>query len=87
MDKYFGEVKSKISAVQIVKALKKTIDVLKVDIPMSEPDLLTLTLNVSMKEDVLKQELKDEIKDIRVDFYRLFDDMCPNLREFTMYPC
>ena len=86
VNKYFKEAKSKISDIQVMTILKKTMEVLKIDINMSEPDLLTLVLNVSMKEYELKQELTNETQvlinekqDIRNDFYVLFSEMCPNL--------
>ena len=86
MDKYFSEVKNKMSSVQVVKVVLKVMEVLKIENSMSEPELLTVVLNVSMREDIMKTELIHEIKDIREDFYVLFDEICPNLREFTMYP-
>ena len=86
VDKYFSEVKNKMSSVQVVKVVLKVMEVLKIENSMSEPELLTVVLNVSMREDIMKTELIHEIKDIREDFYVLFDEICPNLREFTMYP-
>ena len=92
VDMYFSGVKCKISAIQVAKAVDKIMNELKIEVNMSAPDLLTLVLNVSMKEYELKveltnetQELINEKEDMRNDFYVLFSEICPNLREFTMY--
>ena len=85
VNKYFKKAKSKISDIQVMTALKKTMEVLKIDINMSDPDLLTLVLNVGMKEYELKQLINEtqilinEKQDIRNDFYVLFSEICPNL--------
>ena len=38
------------------------------------PELLSLTLISSMLEDELLKEVKEEVKDLREDFYWLFDE-------------
>ena len=83
---YFRGVKRKISTKQVAKAVEKIMNELKIDINISEPDLLTMVLKASMKEYQLKQELTmetqvliNEKQDIRNDFYVLFSEICPNL--------
>ena len=80
--KYFKEAKSKISSIQVMKTLEKTMEVLKIDINMSEPGLLALVLNVGMRERELKKGVKYYRKHaVREPFYELFNEICPNLCE------
>ena len=62
--KYFKEAKSKVPGIQVMKTLKKTREVLKISINMSEPGLLTLVPNVGMQGRELKKEVKYYIENM-----------------------
>ena len=51
-----------------------------------ESDLLSIALMSNMLEDELIKEVKEEVKDHHDDFYGHFDEICPNLREWSMHP-
>ena len=84
VDKYYVSCKSRIDPSQISAALKKIVSLLTIDIPPQLPDMYTMLLVSRMINGDLLRELKEPVTDIREEFYRLFDRVCPNLREWSM---
>ena len=84
VDSYFTQAKTNMTCNQIACAYKKVLSFLKVDLP-NEPDLLSVAFIASMSEYELIEDTKEEVKDSREDFYILFDEVCPQLSEYSPF--